>query len=87
MTHELKILPEYFRSVLCGDKTFEVRSKADREFHVGDILKLNEYDVDSGYTGRFIHVQVTYLLDDPAYCKYDFVILGFHPKVEIGGEN
>ena len=42
-THELKILPEYFEPVLTGDKTFELRMD-DRNFQVGDILVLKEWD-------------------------------------------
>lgn len=36
-THELKIKPEYFRDVVRGIKTFEVRQN-DRNFGVGDII-------------------------------------------------
>ena len=41
--HELKILPEYYNAVRCGDKRFEIR-KNDRGFHRGDILRLKEWD-------------------------------------------
>ncbi len=42
-THELKILPEYFKEVLLGNKNFEIR-KNDRNFQVGDYVELREYD-------------------------------------------
>lgn len=73
-THELKILPEYFEDVVSGRKTFEVRLN-DRNYKVRDNLILREWK-DGAYTGRKITKRVIYLLDDPAYCKEGFVILG-----------
>lgn len=43
MTHELKILPQYFCRVEDGSKTFEVR-KNDRGFQPGDTVVLNKYE-------------------------------------------
>lgn len=77
MTHDLKILPEYYRAVNEGRKTFEVR-KSDRPFAVGDYVNLNEYDPDyaGGYTGRVWNGVITYILNDKRYCKDDYVIFG-----------
>lgn len=77
MTHELKILPEYFHPIMSGTKTFEVRFN-DRNFSNGDILCLKEYS-NGAYTGSFINVVVTYILDTPAFCKEGFVIMGIKP--------
>lgn len=41
-THELKVVPPYFDSLVSGSKTFEVR-KNDRAYQRGDILKLREW--------------------------------------------
>lgn len=71
--HELKIMPEYFRAIVEGEKTFEVRFN-DRNFAKGDLLILREHD-GNGYTGRTRTVEVTYLLDDPNYCKKGYVIM------------
>ena len=71
--HELKILPEYFEAIEKGEKNFEVRFN-DRDFAKGDILLLREHNAD-GYTGRTITTEVTYLLDNPAYCKEGYVIM------------
>lgn len=57
--HELKILPEYYDVVRCGDKRFEIR-KNDRDFHSGDILRLKEWD-GKEYTGEEIDVLVRYI--------------------------
>jgi hypothetical protein len=51
-THELKIWPEQFAAVKAGHKLSETRFN-DRNFAVGDILWLREYDPAlSAYTGR-----------------------------------
>lgn len=76
-THDLKILPKYFAAVKSGKKTFEVRKK-DRDYRVGDYLDLIEYNEALGcITGDGIRVQVVYIMDEPAYCKDGYVILGF----------
>lgn len=60
--HELKILPEYFDAVRCGDKRFEIR-KNDRNSHTGDILRLKEWDGEK-YTGEEIDAIVRWILFD-----------------------
>ena len=79
MTHELKILPDYFAAVVSGEKTFEVR-KDDRAFKVGDSLVLKETG-GHGLTGRETKVKVSYILRDPTYCKAGFCILGIKPDI------
>lgn len=75
--HELKISPVYFDAVSNGVKDFEIR-KNDRDFKVGDTLRLKEYDRDmvsvrlnedcsvssvtGGYTGRACDAAVTFIL-------------------------
>lgn len=65
-THTLKTLPEYFIEVWNGKKKFEVR-KNDRDFQVGDILKLIEYDPQTENSTGFIHQKVSYILHGPAF--------------------
>ena len=76
MKHNLKILPEYFDAIVSGKKTFEVRFN-DRDYQVDDILLLQEW-VDGQYTGRSLEVKVTYLLDNPNYCKEGYVIMSIN---------
>lgn len=80
MTHDLKILPQFYRAVLEERKTFEVRKK-DRPFAVSDFVNLLEYDPDycGGYTGRRWYGIITYILDDPLYCKEGYIIFGIRP--------
>jgi len=73
--HELKIKSKFYRDILHGIKTFEVR-KNDRGFKLGDFLALNEIDDEGQYTGCSVLVKVIYILDDEEYVKEGMVILG-----------
>ena len=72
--HELKIYQEYFEAVKDGRKKFEIR-KNDREYKVGDILVLLEYDkYYEAFTGEKITVEISYMTD---YAQQDgYVVLG-----------
>ena len=72
---DLKISSLYFDDVQCGKKTFELRFN-DRQYDVGDILILREFDgVD--FTGRIVSVVITYILQDCGFGLVDnYVILG-----------
>jgi len=52
MIHELKIYPQYYRAVECGDKTFEVRLN-DRGYQKGDTVILREFDPDYLLSGDY----------------------------------
>lgn len=59
ITHQLKILPEYFQAVIDGRKKAELRTN-DRDFKVGDYLLLVEWDGGADkYTGRKIVVEIS----------------------------
>lgn len=74
MTHALKTVPPFFKDVVDGKKTFEVR-KNDRLFKVGDKLLLQEFHGDK-YTGQEWEGHITYILDSSDFCKKGFVIMG-----------
>ena len=76
--HYIKILPEYYRAIESGKKTFEVRYN-DRNYQVYDILHLQEC-VNDYYTGREITAEITYILDDSKYCKDGYVVMAI--KIE-----
>jgi len=70
-THELKTWPSVFNAVASHAKTHEVR-KNDRDYAVGDVLYMREWDPDkyqmartckeeSAYTGRWIKASITYI--------------------------
>lgn len=72
MTHELKILPEYFEAVTSGRKRFEIR-KNNRDFKVGDLLYLREWNGEN-FTGESYKAEVTYITDYEQ--KDGYVVLG-----------
>lgn len=78
MIHELKIKPEYFAAVVSGDKTFEIRNNADRNFKVGDTLLLWEWD--EGLTSQTAERTVSYITDFEQ--KPGYVVLGLANKRE-----
>ena len=82
MNHELKTDPKYYQGVIDGKKRFELR-KNDRDFSIGDVLRLREYDpqreldpIMEKYTGRYCYVRVEYLLKGVMGLKYGYCILG-----------
>jgi hypothetical protein len=75
ISHELKVLPKYFKPGASGDKPFEVR-RNDRDYKVGQVILLREWTEDGGYTGYAFRRRITYILDDPEYVIPGYVILG-----------
>lgn len=62
MIHELKIITEEYKEVLLELKKVQLR-KNDRNYQVGDILYLNEYDSQNKkYTGSQVIRKVDYIL-------------------------
>lgn len=72
--HYLKISPKYYIDIKQNKKRFEVRYN-DRGFQVDDILHLQEWTASDGYSGREIMATITYILDDPSYCKEGYIIM------------
>lgn len=65
-THKLKCWPNYLNDIIAGRKNFELRLN-DRDFKVGDILALQEFDPNSNcYKSKKISVLVTYILKGSA---------------------
>jgi hypothetical protein len=69
VVHEFKILPEYFKLVADGIKTFELR-KVDPErplIFPGDRVVLREHLLLGGYTGRVLAAKVGYVFQGGNY--------------------
>ena len=67
--HKVKSWPEFFEAILSGIKTHEVRRMTDRDYQVGDTLRLMEFDPDSGqYTGREQCVKITFVTSAKSPC-------------------
>lgn len=84
--HDLKIWPRFFAAVTSGKKPFELR-RNDRDYRVGDVLHLHEFNVRlSKYTGAQAVAQVSYIVrvadwfpgTDP-----EAVVLGLGPVIVL----
>lgn len=82
--HKLKTVQPYYNDILFGRKRFEVR-KNDRDFKVGDQLRLLEYDAENQrFTGMGLTMMnIIYVLDNPEFCKEGFAIIGFEPQHDL----
>ena len=92
--HNLKCWPEPYEAIINNLKTFEFR-KNDRDFSVGDFLRLKEYDPETGkYTTREAMERVTFLMDSgfgvpEGYCIMSIVDAGpshHYPAKGLGEE-
>lgn len=73
--HSLNTLPDYFEPARTGIKRFEIR-KHDRDFAVGDVLWLREYDpATDRYTGRELNKTISYMTNFEQ--QAGFVVLGW----------
>ncbi len=81
MTHALKTWPEYYKAVSDGIKPFEIR-KNDRDFRVGEILLLQEWNPETKeYTRNEFEVIITYILQGGQFgIEKDFVVMGVKEK-------
>lgn len=76
MEHELKCWPEYFTAVWNFTKPFEIR-KNDRNFQVGDTLKLREWEpATETYTGAWVTRQVSFITLFPEGLRDGYVCMG-----------
>jgi Domain of unknown function (DUF3850) len=86
MEHKVKSWPEFFEAILSGHKTHEVRRMTDRDYQVGDTLRLLEFDPGKGqYTGRELAVGITFVTSANSPCALsdsclhpDYCILSVH---------
>lgn len=79
IVHHLKTLPDWFKLACAGIKTAEIRKK-DRDFRVGDILCLDEFDGEK-LTGRTLKTVITFILDSE-FVKEGYCILFYYRDVQ-----
>ena len=83
VTHKLKVWSEYMDDLISRKKSFEVRFN-DRNFQLGDVLVLLEYDQKKNeYLDREFKVEVTYILDNSVFdaVKDGYVVMAIKPIV------
>ena len=79
VAYELKSWPELFEPVRLGRKTHDLRRADDRNFQIGDRLRLREFDPKTErYSGRECTVEVTYITSAHVPCAYFEAAL--HPQ-------
>lgn len=80
MIHKKKILSKFFKDVVNGTKTFEIRKEDDCYYEVGDTIELTEIDDHClNDTGNILNVEITYRLDSndfPSGLEDGYVISG-----------
>lgn len=80
--HCLKTWPEFYQMVVSGNKDFEVR-KPDRDYSVGDLLVLQEYNPETGmYTKEMTAQLVTQIFD--LRPLWDAVVMKISPYPTAG---
>jgi hypothetical protein len=73
--HEVKSWSHFFQAIKAGDKLHDLR-KNDRDYHVGDILVLREYDFINGrYTGHILEAVISYITDNRTPCAFSSAVL------------
>jgi hypothetical protein len=85
MEHTLKTVNPHFQHVWDGVKTFEFR-KNDRNYEVGDSLKLKEYFPENdSFSDRVIYADITHILshDDFADVPEGYVILSIEKGKQL----
>lgn len=80
MVHELKTDRDHFQDIWWNRKTFELRYD-DRDYKVGDMLSLKEYNPESEtFTGKVCTRVVSHVLHGPAYgLQEGWVIMSIKP--------
>lgn len=78
MTHELKILPQYYEEVKAGNKNFELH-KNDRDYMEHDTVILKAWENGQYLDKEPLKRTIKYILmDSPEHGLMDgYVILGF----------
>lgn len=67
--HSVKSWPHLFQAALEGRKKHDFRQKNERDYKVGDIMILQEYDPAKGkYTGRELTMLITYITSNDTPC-------------------
>jgi len=85
MIHNLKIKPEFFKAVISGQKTFEIRNN-DRDFQAHDFVVLREFDCRTGFTGSQAHTQIKYVSSynqAPGFVVFGFELLHFKEEFNL----
>lgn len=74
--HYVKSWTHLFQMAKAGVKTHDFRDMTERDYKVGDIMVLQEFDYTKGeYTGDSIDVEITYITDRNTPCAFSSAVL------------
>jgi len=79
-SHELKILPKYFKLLSFKQKKGDIRHAKEGPFKVGDVIKYREAyyaapDAHLFYTGNHCLARITHIMDECQGLKVGYVML------------
>ena len=74
-THEVKSWSHFYDAIVAGAKRHDLR-KNDRDYKVGDVLKLCRYDnINGKYTGEDCFVEISYITSNQFPCAFSSAVL------------
>lgn len=74
VTHQIKLVTEFFDDAAAGRKSFELR-KNDRNYKEGDVLEMEEVK-DGKKTGRKCSKRIVYMMENFEGLEDGYCILG-----------
>jgi len=85
--YNVKSWTAFFQALKRGEKKHDMRDLVDRQYRVGDILNLQEYDPFTGhYSGDEMRMKITYITSRETPCAFssaaldrDYCILSLEP--------
>lgn len=73
--HEVKSWSHFFDAIKAGKKVHDLR-KNDRNYNVGDVIRLKRYDNINGFfTGESLEAEISYITDNRVPCAYSSAVL------------
>jgi Domain of unknown function (DUF3850) len=73
--HFIKSWTHFYKAIKDGRKLHDLRSD-DRNYQVGDICVLQEYDnIEGRYTGNEIEAEITYITNRSVPCAFSSAVL------------
>ena len=74
--YNVKSWTPFFQAFKRGEKKHDMRDLVDRDYKVGDILILEEYDPFKGeYTGDVLKMKITYITSRDTPCAFSSAAL------------
>jgi hypothetical protein len=75
-TYDVKSWSHFFQAIRAGNKMHDMRDLRDRNYKVGDVLNLQEYDQFTGkYSGKECTVMITYITSADTPCAFSSAAL------------